>query len=379
MVCATLNTYGQEANIKLLQKLVEKQVLTEAEAEEILQEELAQQEEQKESTDKIDEVAQRVRNVFGNTPYLKINGYGLFTYKYRNDVKNHNNAEPRVIFLWAQGQLTKTFSYMFMGELVDPLIYEFYGDWTPTKEFKLRVGQQKTPFSLENPISLTALETIYYTRSISSLVAMADDVTKLQNGKNNTGRDIGIQAYGSLLPMGDHDFILYNIGLYQGSGLVSSDQNNTKDLVGTVMLQPVKGWRISGGAYFGEATYKLDNEEFAKDHVRNRWALSSDYKTDRINARVEWLHGNDGGIKKEGLYGSALYYFIPKKFNAVLKADYFNKNKDIQAEVVDYTAGVNYYFYNECRFQLNYTYLDYSKKWDAKNSHLFAAQMQIVF
>ncbi|MDL2215143.1 OprO/OprP family phosphate-selective porin, partial [Dysgonomonas sp. OttesenSCG-928-M03] len=82
---------------------------------------------------------------------------------------------------------------------------------------------------------------------------------------------------------------------------------------------------------------------------------------------------------REGLYGMAQYYLAPKKFNVAAKVDYYNKDRKLNQEVTDYTVALNYYFFPECRLQLNYTYSDYTNKWGAKNSNNVLAQMQIVF
>lgn len=366
---------AQDSNSELLKKLVEKNVLTQDEANEIIQESAN---EKKQTKEPVQETISKVLDVV-NTPYMRLGGYGLLTYKYNEYSKSHHDFRPRVVFISINGRLTKTISYGVLAELVDPTLYEYYAEWTPLSYLNVKGGQFKVPFTLENPISLTNLETIYNTRSISSLVGMADDVLKLGNKSNGAGRDIGIQLSGSLIDRGGFDLIQYWAGVFQGSGINISDPNNNKDFAGTLLVQPVKGFRIGGGAYFGEATYIAPNETETNNHVRNRWAISSDYKSDRFYARAEWLHGNDGGTKKEGLYGTALYYLIPKKLNVVGKVDYYNKNKDTNSEVMDYTCGVNYYFFPQCRFQLNYTYSDYSKNWDARNTNMVAAQMQIVF
>lgn len=367
---------AQDSNKELLKKLVEKNVLTQDEANEI--EEESQKEKQ---ADIIESTSAKVKNIFGNTPYLQIGGYGLLLYRYSNTSNTHNDLSARVIFLHAEGKLTNNFSYFIMGEFVNPALTEFYGNWSPAKAFSLRAGQFKVPISLENPISLTTLETIYYARSISALAGMGDDVLQLQNGKNNLGRDIGVQVAGSLFPVNNNYLVDYKIGLFQGGGINSSDKNNTKDFAGIIMLRPTNHFQFGGSAYFGQATYKMPNNDKIADHVRNRWLISAEYKTERFNSRAEWLHGNDGGIKKEGLYGLIQWYFIPNKLNAMGKIDYYNQNKDTNSEVMDYTIALNYYFYNKCRFQLNYTYSDYSAKWslNAKNTNLVAAQMQIVF
>jgi hypothetical protein len=370
----SLGIYAQDSNSELLKKLVEKQVLTQDEANEI-----AQESTQKEKKTSFSENVEKVRSAF-NTPYLQFGGYGLLTYKYNQYSKNHHDFKPRAVFISMNGKLTKTISYGILAEFADPALYEFYGEWTPAKWFSFKAGQFKVPFSLENPISTSNLETIYNTRTISSLVGMGDDVLKLQNKINGVGRDIGVQASGSFLKSGDHDLLQYTVGVFQGSGINISDRDNYKDFSGILLLQPIKGFRIGGSAYFGEATYTLNEETTpATSHVRNRWAISSDYQSDRFCARAEWIHGKDGVTKKEGLYGLALYYLVPKKLNVVGKVDYFNKDKDNNSEVMDYTVGLNYYFYTQCRLQVNYTYSDYSCKWNTKNNNMVAAQMQIVF
>lgn len=181
-------------------------------------------------------------------------------------------------------------------------------------------------------------------------------------------------ASGELLPMSDHNLIQYSIGLFQGTGVGTGETNNTKDFAGMLLFQPVNGLRVGGGTYQGEVRYN------GVDHVRNRWFVSADYKTDRFYARSEWLRANDGGTNKEGMYILGLYYLIPKKLNALGKFDYYNQNKSVNKEAKDYTVGLNYYFYPQCRVQLNYTYSDYSSRWDlgGTNNTIFA-QLQIGF
>jgi len=376
-ICALhIGLYAQNGNDELLKKLVEKEVLTESEAEEIRKESGSS----KDVPVTFEEKVNKVRDAF-NTPYLKFGGYGLLMYRYSDVSDIKHKLDARVIFLNMRGNLTKNLEYFILAELVDPTVHEFWAQWTPSKEFSFRAGQFKVPISMENQLSLTTLETIFNTRSVSSLIAMSDDVMRKQNGRNNGGRDIGIQAAGSLIPLADRDLLEYGVGLFQGSGIVSSELNNTKDFAGSINLQPVKGFRVGGGIYLGKATYMMDDEVGTpiEDHVRNRWLVSTDYQSDRLYCRAEWIRGKDGDIDREGLYGMAQYYLLPKKLNAVAKVDYYNKDKDINQEVMDYTAAVNYYFFPDCRLQLNYTYSDYSNKWGEKSSHNIAAQMQIVF
>lgn len=368
-LCAVcIFSFAQDSNNELLKKLVEKNILSQSEADSLR---LPQKKSLSQTTNKI-------REAF-NTPYMRFGGYGLFMYRYSDVAPIKHNAEARVIFLSMRGELTKNIKYFILAEFVKPRPYEFYAEWTPANEFNFRAGQMKTPLSLENQMSLTDIEGILNTRSVSALIGMGDDVQAKQNGLNNTGRDVGVLAYGNLFKTQTHDLLEYKVGLYQGTGINTSENNNSKDFAANLMLQPVKGFRIGGGAYFGEARYAASSGLLDANHVRNRWIVSSDYRSERIYARAEWITANDGGISKEGLHGMGMYYFVPKKLNAFAKVDYLNQNKDINSEVIDYTLGVNYHFYGPCRLQLNYTYSDYSKNWVANNSNTVLGQLQIVF
>ncbi|MDH6354976.1 hypothetical protein M2132_001313 [Dysgonomonas sp. PH5-45] len=371
-VCA----HAQNNDSQLLKKLVEKNVLTQDEADELAQDQ------QTETNGSFEQTTRKIREAF-STPYMKFGGYALMMYQYSNTQEVKHKVDPRVVFVSMTGQFNK-FRYFILSEFVDPRVYEFYGEWAPSDAIKLKGGLMKVPYALENPISLIDLETVSNTRSVSNLIGMTGDVMQLQNGFNNSGRDLGIMLHGNLFKKNGHELVQYAAGVFQGSGIKKTngnwfENNNTKDFVSSLYLKPISEFRIGGSVYFGQTNYSTNLTGQEKPHVRNRWLISSDYQSDRFYARAEWIHGNDGGIKKEGLYGTALYYVVPNKLNFAAKVDYMNNNKDTGSEVIDYTAAVNYYFYKACRFQLNYTYSDYSKVWGSKDSHNIAAQMQIVF
>lgn len=376
LVFVNFHVHSQDSNSELLKKLVEKNVLTQEEADELMNEQ-----------NKDDKKAQapkkgfRAHDIFSNIPYLKLGGYGMLMYQYREYNPSHHNVSARVIFISARGNITNNLSYFILGELTNPMIYEYYAEWSPIKELAIKGGQFKVPFTLENPISLTNLETVINTRTISALVGMGDDPQFLNNRVNKTGRDQGLQLSGAFIDMGSHNLLQYAAGVFQGEGMNVSDKNNTKDFSGTLAIQPLNGLKVAGGVYAGKATYQKINEIETRSHVRNRWALSAEYTSKDFYARSEWLKGNDGGINKEGLYGTALWYFIPQKMNVIGKVDYFNQDKDNNREVMDYTLGLNYYFFNQCRFTVNYTFSDYSNRWGGKHQteNTVFAQMQIVF
>lgn len=370
LVCLSYSIVSAQETDDLLNKLVEKNVLTQSEADEL------RKSSSKEQKSTFSQTTEKVRNIF-NSPYIQIGGNGQLMYQYTDGKRVHNDFKAKNLFLSVNGRLNESFRYGFLLEMTNPSVQEFWAEWTAASEFNLKVGQFKSPFTLESQLVPATLETAAYSRTIANLVGYAgeDDTMKKQNNKNNFGRDAGIMASGELvsLPAG-HNLIQYSVGLFQGTGVTTGEVNNTKDLAAMILFQPVKGLRVGGGTYQGEVYYNN------VDHVRNRWFVSADYKADRFYARSEWLRANDGGTDKEGMYLLGLYYLVPKKLNALAKFDYYNQNKHVNKEAKDYTVGLNYYFYPQCRVQLNYTYSDYSKKWDlgGANNTVFA-QLQIGF
>lgn len=361
---------AQNSNEKLVQKLVDKNVLTQDEANQLLSSNSPK------PANKVEQTQTLLRKGLNNSPYLNFGGYGMLLYQYNSQASVHNDMRARVVYLWMEGKLNEHFRYFIMPELVSATLYEYYAEWMPSNKFKLRGGEYKIPFTLEMPISLVNLESVNYSRTVSALTGMSTDV-----GVNNGGgRDLGIQASGSLANIGSHDLIQYAAGLFQGTGINKAENNNVKDFAGTLTIQPVKGWRIAGGLYAGQSLYTRTGETTAANHVRNRWALSSDYKSDIVDARAEYVKGNDAGITREGVYGVALCHIAPKTLDGYVKAEHYNNDKSQKQTVNDYSAGLSYYFAPLCRFQLNYQYSDYSSEWTSKkDAHSVFAELQLYF
>ena len=308
------------------------------------------------------------------TPSLQISGYAMLLYQY-DVAENIHDIHPRFAFLQMEGKFGTKFRYYLLSEFVHPQLYEYYGEWMFLPAFKLRVGQYRIPFTFENPISPTRLESIRNTRTITSFAGRSSDV-----GINSSGRDVGIMASGEFLKLSDIYFFHYWIGCFQGTGMNTRENNNKKDLSGMLAVQPMKGLRFASSFYRGTALYALDENAAPTNNTRNRWGLSADYQSNRFYARAEWLNATDANTEKSGIYGTALWYFVPEKLNLFGKIDRFNIDKSMTATATDYVVGGSYYFYHNCRLQLNYVHSQYSKTWteNAVRNGIFA-QMQVVF
>ncbi|GHT39049.1 hypothetical protein AGMMS49965_04050 [Bacteroidia bacterium] len=231
-------------------------------------------------------------------------------------------------------------------------LLDLYGEWNPLATVGVRVGQYKIPFSIEMPIVVTKIETIYATRSVKEIAH---------------GRDIGLQISGKAFTAKGFQQLEYAAGLFNGTGKNAKENNNHKDFVGTVYVQPIKGLRLNGSLYTGKA-----------DGSRDRWTAGIDYIGTHFSGRSEYLSANDGGTHRRGYYGLAVWKLVPEKWEILGKYDVYNSNTaEPKNEIRDITAGINYYFAYLTRVQLNFiTTAD--QKTDGTNNAV-AACVQLYF
>lgn len=362
---------AQDSNQKLLDKLVEKQILTQDEAKSLSEE--SEEEHKKTFKESVDKVKNSL-----NTPYLQLGGYALLHHSYSNTRAIKHNTAIRYAFMSLKGEPVKKLNYFVLFSLRHAELTEYNVTWAPSEALQFKVGQQKTLISLENQISLVSLEFIQNAKMLEYLIGGGYDALAVQNGKHNSGRDIGMKMFGNLFIKNNRPLVEYAVGIYQGSGVNTAAQRNNKDFAANVLISPFKGFRIGGGTYLGEAVYSIGGNDRVA-HVRNRWIASTDYKSDRFTARAEYTYANDAGINKEGIYGIATWACVPQKCYLLGKVEYYNADKNIGREFIDYGVGFNYHFTKMCRIQTNYTYTDNSRKWGGKNSHLAEIQLQVVY
>ncbi|MDR1783313.1 MAG: OprO/OprP family phosphate-selective porin [Dysgonamonadaceae bacterium] len=286
--------------------------------------------------------------------------------------------------LFAQGKLgdKQQFGYMLMYDFGPSSgLHELYGEWLPNPAFNLRFGQWKIPFTIENPMSPTRVETIYFSRSVSAMSGSAGDFNQYGRGgavSVKAGRDAGLQASGQLLKKSDFYQIEYYAGLFNGTGVNTKDNNSKKDFVASLYYQPIKGLKLGGSVYSGTITMVEEAAGLAAgDFSRNAYAISGVFDSKYVYARSEFMSGKTGSVSREGYYATAAWKLVPGKWEILGKFDFFDSDKAIaDNETLDITAGINYYLAYLTRVQLNYIYTN--DRALGKNNAL-AAQLQLFF
>ena len=283
----------------------------------------------------------------------------------------------RRVRLSVDGKLSKTVSYKIQGDFVrSPMLVDAYVKYKPCNEFAIQVGQFKTPFTIESPINPVNLEIFDYGEIIQQLGGYKDVC-----GVGGLGRDIGVMATGSFIPMMkgesiDYNIIDYAVGVFNGNGPVNTDNNNRKDIVGRLEVHPgLKAITLSGSYYYGK--YYKDEENHG---TRNRWAAGAQYNDGKLVLRGDYVGGKTGYVptvipedlgyfNSNGYYAQAGYYFQAgeQKIMPVLRYEHFTADQAVANGGTNwYTAGINYWPLKSVNFKLDYSLV---QKESGTNSH----------
>lgn len=294
---------------------------------------------------------------------IKISGYTQVRFK--QDKSSIDGFDVRRARLDFKGDVTERFDYRLQTEfagasvkLIDAIIgYKF------NSRLKFSAGQFLIPISLENISSNLKLETINRSQVVEALAARGKDIIGNQNG-----RDIGIQFAGT------GSFVDYTIGAFNGSGVNTADTNRQKDIAGRLVFHPNKDILIGGSYYSGKYF-----DTTASANTRDRAGADISYTKNDVSLKAEYLKGKDSLTKRAGWYAQAGYYFIPKKFQNIIKYDSYDPNtsKD-KDETKVYTYGINWFFDKSAFVQVNYELKDEAEGKE-KSNNVFSGQLTLQF
>ena len=179
----------------------------------------------------------------------------------------------------------------------------------------------------------------------------------------------------------------YELDIMNGQGINKKDGNAEKDFIGRLEWRPVKGMNIvaTGQIGRGHAIAKsLYNPEIeiGQNYKRNRWTAGFDYKSKCLNLHGEYLEGRDGNAASRGAYVTGSVPLVQDKLDFVGSYDFFNFNTDLGMDQHKAIAGLQYWFYKKCRFQVQYIYKSaYTENGQFFHgaNHGIMCQMQIRF
>lgn len=317
------------------------------------------------------------QNLFGPlTKRIQLHGYMQAGYEFNNqNGVNMNEFNFKRAMLVAFAQITDRWSFFFLHDF-NSEVQEFYSDFRVTqgKGLNIRLGQFKNSLSLENPYSPSSLELVDVTSQATTF--FAGTVDPLFANKVMYGRDLGLKVFGELA----QGQFKYELAVMNGQGINISDRNNKKDYIANLEYAPMPNLRfvVSGQKGKGNApdycwltgsrdTISPYNPTIkaGEDYDRDRWTFGTEYKTFTTTPTSDWkkrpfsirgevMGGKDGDVESFGGYVTTAIP-LSSYLDAVASYDYINYNKDEDYKSTKLVIGLQYWFYRNCRLQLQYS------------------------
>jgi hypothetical protein len=291
------------------------------------------------------------------TRKITVAGYTQVRYQALEETGKIDGFDIRRARVDIKGTFSPYWGYRVQFDLAGtPKLIDAYAELKLNDYFNFTIGQAKIPFSLENLASSTKLELIDRSQAVEALVARGKDV-----GGNQNGRDIGILVGGTILKLKDRPVVDYRLGVYNGSGINTVDNNEGKDIAARLIVHPVVGLDISAALYDGsrfvpEVKTGTVVTTPSKNVNRDRFGLDLSYDLKNFSLRSEYISGKDDQTEREGYYVLGGYYFFQKKVQLVAKYDFYDADKSKANNASTWVVlGANYNFNANTKLQFNYS------------------------
>ncbi len=228
---------------------------------------------------------------------------------------------------------------------------------------RLQAGQFKIPFSIDNLISSSDLETINRSQIGDQLVPGRDIGAQ--------GRDIGVQTGAGLSGSKGRRVADITVGLFNGAGINVADDNSSKDVAARVVVTPVAGISLGASGYAGRAG--------ARGLRHNRAGAEVAWRQSRWWGRGEYIQGRGNGKederRKQGWY--ALTGFdVTRRVQVLARYDTFDPDRSVRGDGSNIlTLGTNWLLGSRSKLRLNYDFRGGARP----RRNAFYTQYQVAF
>ena len=239
-----------------------------------------------------------------------------------------------------KGNVFKDIDYKLQVEAVKaPILLDAMVSLSLSPYAKFTVGQFKVPFSIENLLSGSDLDT----------VGRSNTVNLLCPGRPTgaVGRDIGMTFSGKL------SYFEYTLGVFNGSGINQGEFNKQKDLAGRLVFSASSKLAIGLSHYIGK--YSANRGDPYTERVRT--GLDLFFVHDGFSLKGEYIFARDEQTDRYGYYIQGGCYFVREKIEVIAKYDFVDTNfKEQDDRIAVMILGLNYFFSKRTKFQINYLY-----------------------
>lgn len=295
----------------------------------------------------------------GSVQSLKMSAYSQVGYTHWEQGKEGFRIKQARITL--RGDILENIDYKFQIDAqTTPILLEARIGLNFSALARLSFGQFKIPFSIENLVSGSDLDTINRSNTVKNLCPGRD------NGA--IGRDIGMTLSGK------YSALAYTLGVFNGSGINKINTDGQLDIAGRLVVTSFSPLSIGFSHYNGRYIPEV-GMPVAKSA---RTGVDISFVSERSSLKGEYIFVRNEQVERSGWYIQGGYYLIKKKLEAIIKQDSFDGNRTTPGDQIDVTTlGINYFFSKMTKCLINYEY-----RWghfnDASKS-VFLAQIQAGF
>lgn len=139
-----------------------------------------------------------------------------------------------------------------------------------------------------------------------------------------------------LLIKDSHEYVDYSVGVFNGAGMSTADDNSDKTVTGRLVVKPVSEFKVGVSGLTGSTGVSKADQ--------NRYACDAQFEKGPFSLKAEYLHGTDDTTDFDGYYIQPGCFIIADALQVVARYDSFDKNKDKDNDVVqEISGGVNYF------------------------------------
>ncbi|MCD8210334.1 MAG: OprO/OprP family phosphate-selective porin [Prevotella sp.] len=313
----------------------------------------------------------------------KFSGYAILQYQYSGQKGDESNTfNLRIARVSVDGTILNDFAYKVQAQINgntstlgnSPRLVDLFLEWKRFDFAKIKLGQFKRPFTLENPMNPIDQGFMNYSQVVSSLSGFND-----RTGEHpSNGRDIGIQLEGDFLktPSG-RNLIHYQVGVFNGQGINTKDVDNKKDVIGGIWVVPVSGLRL--GIFGWTGSYARKGEDGVISLSKRRYAISGEYVINDWTFRSEYIHSTglgfedtyeekddasktdinlSNGSKADGYYLLAIAPIIKNKLHVKARYDMYRKDARWDKAKTLYELGADYIFIRHLQISAEYAFVN---------------------
>lgn len=296
----------------------------------------------------------------------KIGGYfiGKYAYTDKEGMKDGNNGfSQRLIRFYVDGTILGDFAYRFQLQTNNDKFHmkDFFLEWRKYPEFRVKIGQYKRAFGLENPMNPWDVGVGDYSQLTKKLTGHSDYVGT--EPSSNGGRDQGIQVQGDLFPAKDgHCILHYQLMVSNGQGINTGDANSQKDVFGTLQVQPIKGVMLGFFGWTGNftangVTVNRNRYEIVGKYERNDWSVRAEYAHSVGHKIADYVNGEWMGNARADAWYATVGIPCTPWLKTWLKYDVYRDDATWATTKSIYSVCPNVQLHRNLMFQPQFNYV----------------------